>query len=419
VFGSLKQVPFHSFNNGIIQVLDLEGWKGLKEKHLKNDICKMLVLKYLSLRRTDIAKIPKKIGKLEYLETLDIRETHVEELPKSVEKLKRISSILGGNKNPRKGLRLPQEKIKEPRKSTSAEEKSKDTVTSVPTQEKNKDGMKELRVLSGIEIVEESTAVDGLHQMTRLKKLAIYKLNIKKGDKIFTQLHSAITYLFSCGLQTLAINDEGSDFINSLDSMSAPPRYLVALELSGKLGRPPNWISKLHTLSKLTLSVTVLRTDTFMLLKDLPSLFSLTFSVSAAKQHQVMIKEILEQNKSESDGEIFVPAGFPNLKLLRFFAPLVPKLGFGDNAMPALEMIQMRLEAFEGLFGIDTLENLREVHLRVNGLAAEFQESDEAETQETEAPQTQEAEITRFLVEDLKNYTTDKLKVIVDYIVNA
>jgi hypothetical protein len=97
----------------------------------------------------------------------------------------------------------------------------------------------------------------------------------------------------------------------------------------------------------------------------------------------------------------------------------VPKLGFGDNAMPALEMIQMRFEAFEGLFGIDTLENLREVHLRVNGLAAEFQESDEAETQETEAPQTQEAEITRFLVEDLKNYTTDKLKVIVDYIVNA
>ena len=113
VFGSLKQLPFHSFNNGIIQVLDLEGWKGLKQKHVKDDICNMLVLKYLSLRRTEIAKIPKKIVKLEYLETLDIRETHVQELPKSVEKLKRISSILGGYKNPRKGLRLPQEKVKE------------------------------------------------------------------------------------------------------------------------------------------------------------------------------------------------------------------------------------------------------------------------------------------------------------------
>uniref|UniRef100_K3ZHL9 Uncharacterized protein n=1 Tax=Setaria italica TaxID=4555 RepID=K3ZHL9_SETIT len=382
VFGSLKQLPFHSFNNGIIQVLDLEGWKGLKEKHLKNHICKMLMLKYLSLRRTEIAKIPKKIVKLEYLETLDIRETHVEELPKSVEKLKRISSILGGNKNPRKGLRLPQEKIKEPKKSTLAQ--------------KNMEGMKALRVLSGIEIDRESTAVNGLHQMIGLKKLAIYKLRIKKGDKIFTQLHSAITYLFSCGLQTLAINDEGSYFINSLDSMSAPPRYLIALELSGMLEKPPTWISKLHTLSKLTLSLTVLRTDTFKLLQDLPSLFSLTFSLSAAKQKQDKIKDILEKNKSDSGGEIIVPAGFPSLKLLRFFAPLVPKLGFGDNAMPELEMIQLQFEAFEGLFGIDTLENLREVHLRVNGLVSE---------------------ITRFLVKDLKNYTTDKLKVIVD--VNA
>jgi Leucine-rich repeat (LRR) protein len=423
VFGSLKQLPFHSFNNGIIQVLDLEGWKGLKQKHLKNDICKMLVLKYLSLRRTEIARIPKKIRKLEHLETLDIRETHVKELPKHVEKLKKISSILGGSKNPRKGLKMPQEKIKEPKNGTSAQEKSKDTGTSNSTQEKNKEGMKQLRVLSGIEIVGESTAVDGLHQMTGLKKLAIYKLNIKKDGKTFTQLHSAIMYLFSCGLQTLAINDESSDFINSLDSMSAPPRYLVSLELSGKLERPPDWISKLHTLSKLTLSVTVLRTATFKLLKDLPSLFSLTFSFSAAKQDQDTIKELLEQNKSESDGEIFVPAGFPSLKLIRFFAPLVPKLGFGDNAMPALEMIQMRFEAFEGLFGIDTLENLREVHLRVTGLAAELNGSDLAEAQETETPETKErkedAEITRFLVEDLKTYSTERLKVIADYIVNA
>ncbi|KAL6654377.1 hypothetical protein ACP70R_007842 [Stipagrostis hirtigluma subsp. patula] len=115
IFGTLNQIPFHSFNNGIIQVLDLEGWKGLEEKHL-NDICKMLVLKYLGLRRTDITKVPSKIDKLEYLETLDIRDTNVVELPKAVGQLQRINTILGGSKNPRKGLRLPQEKSKDPRK---------------------------------------------------------------------------------------------------------------------------------------------------------------------------------------------------------------------------------------------------------------------------------------------------------------
>ncbi|XP_066305854.1 disease resistance protein Pik-2-like isoform X2 [Miscanthus floridulus] len=381
VFGSLNQLPFHSFNNGIIQVLDLEGWKGLKEKHL-DDICKMLVLKYLSLRRTEITKIPSKIGKLIYLETLDIRETNVRELPKSVGQLKCISNILGGNKNPRKGVRWPQEKSKEARKGALLQEKSKDA-------------LKSLRILSGIEIVGESTAVEGLHQLTGLRKLVIYKLSIPKDGQAFTELQSAIEYLGSCSLQTLAINDEGSDFINSLDSMSAPPIYLVALELSGKLERPPQWITKLHSLNKLSLSMTVLRTDTLELLRSLPSLFSLTFSLIAANPDQD-IEDILEKNKTLSDGEVFVTAGFEKLKLLRFFAPFVPKLVFSDNAMPELEMIEMRFEAFHGIFGTDTLKKLQEVHLRVN---------DHADG------------MTRIFIDDLKN--NERVRVIVDYIVTA
>ncbi|OEL19134.1 hypothetical protein BAE44_0019846 [Dichanthelium oligosanthes] len=127
VFGSLNEIPFDSFNNGIIQVLDLEGWKGLKVKHL-HDTCKMLVLKYLSLRRTEIAKILSDIEKVKYLETLDIRETDVGELPKSVGQLKRISGILGRTKSRRRGSRLPDEKIKDPRKNMLPQEKSKDAM---------------------------------------------------------------------------------------------------------------------------------------------------------------------------------------------------------------------------------------------------------------------------------------------------
>ena len=102
VFGSQNgRLTFHSFNNRIIQVLDLEGWKGMKDKYL-NDICKMLVLKYLSLRRTEVHEIPSKIEKLQYLETLDIRETRVEVLPRAFGQLKRLRSLLGGSKNPKK-----------------------------------------------------------------------------------------------------------------------------------------------------------------------------------------------------------------------------------------------------------------------------------------------------------------------------
>jgi len=392
VFGSLTQLPFEAFNKRIIQVLDFHGLKGLKNKHL-DYICKMLVLKYLSLRGTDISKIPSAIGKLKYLQTLDIRETNVEELPKAVEQLELISSILGGSKNPRWGLRLPQEKSKKQHKSMS-------------TQEKGKDGMKALRILSGIEI-DETTAIAGLHQLTELKKLSIYKLKIlqEAHSKIFTDLISAIGYLCSCGLETLAINDEDSYFINSLDDMPAPPRYLFALELSGKLERPPKWITELHTLNRLTISATVLRTDTFDLLRTLQFLFSITFSLSDATK-QDDIRNILEENKSQSDGEIFVPGeGFKSLKLLRIFAPRVPKLGFSHNATPALEMIEMRFEAFEGLFGIDTLENLKVVYVQLP----------KATTGDTR-------KINELLIDDLKDSTkglkvkdsTEELKVIID-----
>nr|BBD82561.1 pi-ta protein-like [Oryza sativa Indica Group]BBF89923.1 NBS-LRR disease resistance protein -like [Oryza sativa f. spontanea] len=402
VFGNLNHVPFHSFNYGIIQVLDLEGWKGLKERHV-TEICQMLVLKYLSIRRTEIAKIPSKIEKLEYLETLDIRETYVEELPKSVGQLKRISSILGGNKNTRKGLRLPQEKRNKAMKNPSPQGKTKEPAEKgFLSQEKAKGTMKSLRVLSGIEIVDESAAVAAsLHQLTGLRKLAIYKLKISEENDTFKELLSSIEYLGSCGLQTLAINDENSKFINSLYNMSAPPRYLVSLELSGKLKWLPKWITSITTLNKLTISITVLTTETLEILRNLPSLFSLTFafSLSAAKQDQDTVKGILEDNKLATDGEIVIPAKeFKSLKLLRFFAPFVPKLSFPDkSAMPALEIIEMRFQEFEGLFGIEILENLREVHLKV---------SDGAEA------------ITKFLVSDLKD-NTEKPKVFVDGIVTA
>ncbi|KAM3206015.1 hypothetical protein ACQJBY_061603 [Aegilops geniculata] len=315
-FGSQnRRLPFHSFNNGIIQVLDLEGWKGLTDKHM-NDICKMLVLKYLSLRRTEVSEIPSKIEKLQYLETLDIRETDVRVLPKAFGQLKRLRSMLGGNKNTKKALKLPHEKNKEP--------------------------MKALRILSGIEISEESSAVASLHQLTGIRKLAIYKLNIKEGGQTFKQLRSSIEYLCSCGLQILAINDESSNFINSLDTMTTPPRYIIGLELSGKMERPPQWIKELNNLYKLTLSVTVLRTDTFKLIQDLPKLFTLTFTLSAAKDDRDIV-DILEENKQLTDREIIIPpGGFKSLKLLRFFATLVPRLSFAvtrKEVMPALERI--------------------------------------------------------------------------------
>jgi disease resistance protein RPM1 len=339
VFESLDKLHFKSLKTRIVQVLDLQGCRRFKESNLKVDLCEMILLKYLSLRRTDAKQLPQNIHKLKYLETLDVRETKVQELPASVGELKRIKHILGGDKRTRKALKLPRE-LKGP--------------------------VKTLRILSGIEIVEGSTFAWDLKYFTVLRKLAIYRIH--KSDEIFNDLLYSIQYLSGYSLQSLVIDDESSEFLKTLDSMSSYPTDLSALELSGRLLKLPKWLNMLDQLVKLTLSATALRTDNLKILSSLCSLFSLTFSIS--EEQDPALAAILQKNKSASGGEIFVPAGgFPRLKLLRIFVPLLPSVTFAKEATPQLERIELRLRKLEGLHGLDELGMLHDVIISVDGHA--------------------------------------------------
>uniref|UniRef100_A0A8R7V8K5 Disease resistance protein RPM1 n=1 Tax=Triticum urartu TaxID=4572 RepID=A0A8R7V8K5_TRIUA len=318
MFGSLNQMSSHSFKFGIVQVLDLEGCTGLKGHHTE-EICKMVLLKYLSLRRTDTKKLPKTIGKLENLETLDIRETNVVELPKTVCQLERLVNILGGDKRTRKALKIPEELSK-------------------------KKKMKSLRILSGIEITGGSA---DLHHLTELRKLAIYKLKTIGEDATFKDLSSSIEYLGGHSLRTFVVDGESSEFIRSLDDLSTPPKFLVALELSGKIMKVPSWITELTALTKVTLSVTAFWTDNLKVLSNLEVLFCLSFTLMAANQDAETLT-ILAENKLHSNGEVIVPdGGFKSLKLLRFSAPLLPLLSFSRDAMPGLERLELRFSLAE------------------------------------------------------------------------
>ncbi|KAJ1255437.1 hypothetical protein BS78_K218900 [Paspalum vaginatum] len=313
---SLDKLHFKTFKTGIIQVLDLEGCKHLRESHVKvNDICEMVLLKYLSVRGTDIKNLPQNIHKLKYLETLDVRETEVQQLP----------STLKGT-------------------------------------------MKTLRILSGIEIAEGSTtAASDLSYFTGLRKLAIYKIH--KSEEIFKDLLSSIQYLSGYSLQSLVIDDESSEFLKSLDSMSSYPTNLSALELSGRLLKRSNWLNKLDELVKLTLSATSLRTDNLQLLSRPGSLFSLTFSIS--EEQDPAWAAIIQKNKSDSGGEIFVPAGgFNKLKLLAISIPLLLSLNFANRATPELERIELCFKRLEGLHGMDELGRLHDVLLTIDGQAS-------------------------------------------------
>ncbi|KAL6654934.1 hypothetical protein ACP70R_008399 [Stipagrostis hirtigluma subsp. patula] len=345
--GSFKALHSALLKFQILQVLDVEGCKELSFKHLKK-VCKMHQLKYLSLRQTDIERIPNKIGNLEYLEVLDIRETKIRKLPPSVERLQRMVHLLAGSKSKKMALTLTEGITK----------------------------MVALQTLSGIEIRTDSAKewrpqVAALENLTNLKKLTIYKLGrFPEGDDLL--LLSAIEHLSSCSLKLLSIDDDFTGFLDSsLNASQAPPEHLHTLGLSGMLFKVPNWIGRLHNLEKLTLSLTSLTTSTLMVLGELPELFSLTFTMDSAKQDQSIL-QLLSKNAIESGEKIFVLAGgFKNLKLLRFVAPVLPPVSFQEEAMPKLERLELRFRMVEGVYGLENLSSLRQVLVTVSSQAPE------------------------------------------------
>jgi len=339
----LHHLPSYSFKSVILQVLDLEGCKNINTKQL-DKIFMMFQLKYLSLRSTYIKKLPSEIGKLQYLETLDIRDTYVTELPSSVGRLQKMVHLLGGNKSTHLALRFTEEIAK----------------------------MTALQTLLGIEISRGSTPdLGSMHNLTKLKKLSIYSLrDLHANNNKYDELLPTIEHLTGYSLKSLAIDDGFTGFLNSIDDLSSAPKYILSLDLSGKLLRVPRWIKELETLEKLTLSLTSLQTDGLQVLSQLSKLFSLTFSINAKVQDSSVL-EILQKNAMDSGGKIFVPAdGFASLKLLRFSAPVMPLLSFLEGAMPELQRLELQFRLSEGAYGLEYLKSLQQVHLRVSQQAS-------------------------------------------------
>jgi len=242
----------------ILQVLDLESCKDLSSTNQLEKICDMHQLKYLSLRRTDINKIPKEIGSLEYLQVLDIRDTNILQLPPSVGKLQNMTHLLAGSKSKRVGLTLTEEITKmmalqtlsgveicgsspnaARRGSTNGEEEKLDAPTmSVSTKHadgycghwKGKKSFRCKAASTGL-----AKGLRALENLTNLKKLTVYKLRaFTDEDNIL--LLSAIEHLSSCSLKFLAIDDYFTGFLDSsLNASHAPAEHLHSLGLSGKL----------------------------------------------------------------------------------------------------------------------------------------------------------------------------------------
>ncbi|VAH10868.1 unnamed protein product [Triticum turgidum subsp. durum] len=327
----------------LLRVLDLEGCGWLRNKDLK-DICKLSLLRYLSLRNTAISQLPNAVGKLKELVTLDVRETSVLEFPKGITRLQNLNHLLVG----RYAYYTRTQSVKHFWWNDGAK---------VPLGLGN---MGALQRISHVDISTEKSSnamgeLGKLHQLTRLcvvnrKEAKLWKPFAKSLDE------------FSNSLRYLMVVDDSEQVeeLKFLAYLKNPPLSLQSLHLVGRLTRLPGWVSSLSNLASLSLRQTYqLAKDSFEVLAKLPSLVSLKLYDKGYTGRALFeegwfpqLKQLAVDNLEQLE-ELSFRGGAPNLERLTLYFPRVPRggvNGIGKKKLPKLREVEFFSVVIESIF---------------------------------------------------------------------
>ncbi|KAJ1276637.1 hypothetical protein BS78_05G229600 [Paspalum vaginatum] len=229
----------------LLRVLDLEGCKGFnKKKHLVS-ICKILLLKYLSLRNTDVTELPKQIKDLHCLETLDIRETKVPRLAKKAVVLPQLKHFLAGHKV---------------FGSTGAARISEEDTPSAVEMPLGIQRMKNMEILSHVQVSNSNdSALSAISQLQKLRKLgvALHSEDVKLDD-LLHQIESLNACLRSLSIRIqnpVVPENQGARKTNASHQF---PNFIERLNICAITGPLVCYINEHHQLVKITLSETFL-----------------------------------------------------------------------------------------------------------------------------------------------------------------
>ncbi|KAK3118902.1 hypothetical protein QOZ80_9BG0710390 [Eleusine coracana subsp. coracana] len=332
-----------------LNVLDLGGCTALKDRHLQGIISKVPWLKYLSVRNTQVSRLPKEINKLRRLETLDIRQTKIKDAGTKHIVLLRLKHLLAGNIN------------------KCHENESLSTV-----QMPRKIGMT-TEVLRHVQILKGKAELAMLTNLKQLRKLGVV---IEGSTDNMKCLPRAIEKLSEC-LRSLSVwinmpttddtvagndsgfilGDDNNEKGGTNDSLS--PKNLQSLNIKsyfkkdGPGGKLPPWIKGLNRLSKVTLRDTRLSESSMKIFGQLESLRCLRLRRGSYNGTSIILHR----------GE------FQKLRFLMIDqVTATTRIEFHEHAAPELEKITWtvdeRMEAKEDtLSGIKYLDNLKELEL--------------------------------------------------------
>ncbi|KAJ1256355.1 hypothetical protein BS78_K044800 [Paspalum vaginatum] len=286
----------------LLRVLDLEACnKAVKNRHM-DIICRLFLLKFLSLKGTDITEVPSEIGGLEHLQMLNLDDTLLTELPDTVTNLEKLECMYMSNRV------------------------LWDAVWSLPK------GLKRMKALG-----------------------VVYKADLDSADVAeeiceLSQLRGALGNTHA--LRSINIVENGAGTLRFLLKLPSPPLLLRYLRIAGKIYELPEWIKSLSHLTQINFSDTRLRIDQLLgTICELPSLVDIVLWRISYTDNELVARPSYP---------------FPMLKKISIVSDYDEHkvLKFEEGSMEKLEIVEYRFDSREKkIIGIKNLRNLKAVVL--------------------------------------------------------
>jgi hypothetical protein len=334
-----------------LKVLDLEGCHYFANKEYLRDICsKILMLKYLSLRNTDVNQLPREINNLHELEVLDIRQTEIRASATRHVLLLKLKRLLAGD-------------ITDPLPCSTDTGTAKHCCSvDIPSFIEK---MVDLEVMSNVKPRRDRDLKD-IGGLSQLRKLGV----VINKERHLQSLLGTISDLSICLLRSLSITLNIPTYSTDLKDLKNPPNSLESLTIKG-------------------------RTQKEKLLKFLvpapedSNLAKVTLSGALDKDDLKVVAKLKNlgcvrlRHATYADSELtFGNDEFPKLKVLIVENSGITKISFAHE-FPVLEKIVWsfnqdfctRDKEYLPLSGIDKLQGLKELVLIGDVIAPEVDEA--------------------------------------------
>ncbi|XP_042462345.1 disease resistance protein Pik-2-like isoform X1 [Zingiber officinale] len=264
-----EDVPLKDYRNQrLLRAIDLEGCSALFDLHPMS-FSKLCLLKYLSLRKTGLRKLPDSIGDLQNLEFLDIRRTDIEELPNTIVKLQKLVYLL-----------------------------CEPPIFQFP---KGIRKLKKLRVLR-IACADNVQLLQEIGELVELENLIICVIVDDLESRMLEEISTLLSKLNGSlrSLKIMQISDSGLK--RALHELASPPLLLSKIHILAKTDGLPTWFASLEKVVEITLGGTRLQLQDLQVLRNLHTL----------------VKLVLRNGSFDKNGEdlVFDQGWFTHLKYL-------------------------------------------------------------------------------------------------------